>query len=165
MIAMNIIIEPATKDNLQAIDSVQRAAFIQELWEPTSLFQNIINHGPDFCFIAMAEDRSQCAGYVLSYPTDRTRTDFEDGPTALQSAPNCLYLHDLCVSPDFRGMRIAKQLLQKLEEQTKAHKLPAIIGLSVQDSAAFWEKCGFIAGASCRYHGEPAIKIRKTIEL
>lgn len=156
-----IKISAAAVNDLEHIDHIQRQAFIEELWEPKSLFHSILKAGKGFCFVACLEENY--AGYILAYPTCQDRQDFEQGPVRQTEGHDCVYLHDLCVSPDYRGQRVAQSLLYALEVSVKKAGYKNITGISVQNTQEFWQRQEFMIGDHCTYHGEAAVKFHKNL--
>jgi|GEM_PF-2421113 len=154
-------IRQMTLADLPAIDQVQQASFIEELWEDMSLFQGILDKYDRASFVA--EKRGIVLGYLLTHPSRIDRDDFENGCEDLNSSEDHLYIHDLCVHPDGRGMGIANLLLSKLEEFAKENGFHKFAGIAVQDAESFWLKQGLKQLKPYPYHGEPGTLMVKEL--
>jgi N-acetylglutamate synthase-like GNAT family acetyltransferase len=54
-----------------------------------------------------------------------------------------MYIHDIAVNPEARGLGVADHLLQRLEEAVRGSAISLWHLVSVQGSQGFWEKRGF----------------------
>ncbi len=144
-----------TTADLPAIDAVQHASFVPELWEDMSLFEGILAHYGRASFVA--EKDGVVLGYLITHPTYIERDDFEDGCKDLDGGEDHLYVHDLCVSPDGRGMGIAKLLLERLDVFARENGFLKYCAIAVQDAESFWLKQGFEVVKSYPYNGEPGV--------
>ena len=128
-------------DDLQQVYHMQTTGFTENLWESIDVFKQILIDHPEGGFVAEVEAR--IVAYILSQPADETRDDFDTGHWEIRGDEECLYLHDLCLSPEARGAGVAQSLIARLEKH--AHKkFKKIIGISVQGTQEFWSKKGFI---------------------
>jgi GNAT superfamily N-acetyltransferase len=59
--------------------------------------------------------------------------------------PDCLYLHDLAVGPQARGLGLGPLLVAQALAQARREGLPWSALVSVQGSQAFWRQRGFTA--------------------
>ncbi len=60
-------------------------------------------------------------------------------------APDCLYLHDLAVGPQARGLGLGPRLVTHALSQARRERLAWAALVSVQGSQAFWRQQGFAA--------------------
>ena len=86
----------------------------------------------------------QMAGYLLAYPSvlgniTALAAAFPQYPNA-----NCLYLHDMAVSSDFRGQSLAPKLLANAAAEAKQMGLQALALVAVQGAEGYWSKQGFV---------------------
>ena len=82
--------------------------------------------------------------------------DFGKQLPVVTGGETTLYIHDLCVSPEQRGRGIGRLLYDGMMESLGPRKFKEIVAVAVQDSAAFWQKCGFEIGAPYTYPGGAA---------
>jgi len=154
-------IRQMTVSDLPAIDRVQRASFVPELWEDMSLFEGVLEGYERSSFVA--HKSGELLGYLLTYPTILERDDFEDGLKDLCGEEDHIYIHDLCVHPDGRGKGIANALLEQLEIFAKDNGFTKFCGIAVQGTESFWRKHGFKKLKPYPYHGEPGVLMIKTV--
>lgn len=132
------------------IDKLGTCTYPGNYDESTESFQSKIVHNPHTCWVATVD--GYVAGYVIafpyvlgdSYPINQIYSPIEN--------PNCLYIHDLCVSPVFRGLGLAKSLIERvlsLDNKTIA----LVAGMQ---SHSFWHKLGFKPEHEVDYYGMPA---------
>ena len=57
---------------------------------------------------------------------------------------NCLYLHDMAISSDFRGQSLAPALLAYASIEAKKLGLQALALVAVQGAEGYWAKQGFV---------------------
>ena len=147
--------------DLTSINEVQRAAYIPELLEDMSIFELILENDSQSSFVAF--DDGRMSAYVLSYPSMLDRDDFESGWRDLTGEENTLYIHDLCVHPDYRGQGIAQRLFGKAEAYAREKDMEQLAGIAVQNSENFWSKFGFKALKPFSYHGESGFLMVKNL--
>lgn len=98
---------------------------------------------PSQCFVASL--RGEIVGYLFAL-----LWRFES-PPALNSltcvvpeSPDCLYLHDLAVSPDARSAGVGRALVERFFAALKESHMPRAALIAVQASAPYWERFGFM---------------------
>ena len=85
------------------------------------------------------------AGYAFSHPWtlgDAPALDALLG--ALPPAQDCLYLHDLALSPEARGHGAAAAAIDRLTALAAAEGLPAMALVAVRGTHTFWARAGFV---------------------
>lgn len=101
------------------------------------------------CFVA---DLDGIVGYVISFPYLVGKSYPIDSFYEEVEKPNCWYIHDLCVSKEFRGKGIAKELANQITNNgEKVFCLTAVLG-----SDNFWNKVGFRSFFDLEYCGRSA---------
>lgn len=157
----NFTIRQMQIGDLHDVYHVQTLGFTEDLWESTETFKQILTDYPSGSFVA--EVGGNIVAYILSQPADETREDFDTGHWEIRGDEECLYLHDLCLSPDVRGTGIAQALVDQLGEYAK-NKFKKIVGISVQDTQKFWTKRGFIMHHECGYLTQSGTFMTKILE-
>ncbi len=61
----------------------------------------------------------------------------------LTNNPDTIYIHDLSVAPEKRGMQLGSMLVEQVLKAAKAKKFMYVSLIAVQDSTDFWCKFGF----------------------
>lgn len=69
-----------------------------------------------------------------------------------QDEPNCWYIHDICVSSEFRGKGIARELAKTVMTTDSS----VFCLTAVQNSENFWERLGFRSFFELDYYGARA---------
>jgi GNAT superfamily N-acetyltransferase len=151
-------ITPVTKNELTEIDVIQRLGYPSELVEDMGLFEKILEQENTIAYLCFFDEK--IAGYVIGYPTDRAQKDFQSGPVPTQN-PDMMYLHDLCVHPDYRGKGMSKGLLDAFEKKAKEGKFKGVIATAVNGAIPYWERQGYKAIEDSNYRGTKAARIEK----
>lgn len=115
----------------------------------------------------------EIAGYLLYQPFFRGEI-FHDGDTEKleqaiatyrsQGGPssddqgvakaNCLYTHELSISPKFRGKGLTSPLTSYVEEVAKSTGFDWLTLVSLPTPHAFWKKCGYQTHSEIDYEGQ-----------
>lgn len=147
-----ISVRPMKVSDLSDVHDIQCAGYAEIFHEPVSMFHEIVSIYDKLSYVAVKN--LKIVGYLLSQPSDEYRDDFVDGIWSISGNEECVYLHDLCVYPDYHKHGIARLLFSQFCEQAKNEGFKRIIGVCVQGSAPFWQKRGFTIGDSYPYNGE-----------
>jgi ribosomal protein S18 acetylase RimI-like enzyme len=144
-----IAIREMQMTDLQGVYDVQKQSFKESFWEPIEMFQKILEAYPQGCFVA--EKAGKIVAYAVSQPTDESREDFDSGYWEITGGEDCLYFHDLCLLPEARGQGIAQTLFSSVLDHARENGFKKMIGISVQETEAFWIKMGFEMGHGYQY--------------
>lgn len=98
------------------------------------------------CFVA---DVDGIIGYIISFPYLIGKSCPIDCFFEPVDNPNCWYIHDLCVSEDFRNKGVAKNLVKTVLNNHNVFCLT-----SVMNSEDFWSKFGFRSFLEIDYYGK-----------
>lgn len=159
---MSPSIRPMREKDLPAVHVMQFATFAPELYEEIELLTRVFKTSPESCFVA-ENSNSAIGGYLLSYPSQIDRDDFETGPRPLTGAEDALYIHDLCIGPALQRTGLGKALLDKARFFAESRNIKHLCGIAVGNAAPFWMHQGFSINRKCTYHDTPALWI--TLEL
>jgi ribosomal protein S18 acetylase RimI-like enzyme len=146
-----VSIRHASNEDLPGIMRLQGESYPASIHEPVSLFERIIGASPDTCLAA--ESEGVLAGYLVAHPIPDDFEDFGHGPPPLSGSETALYLHDACVGTAHRNQGVGRLLFDVLNAHLESNGFTTITAIAVQDSEAFWEKCGFAIGAPYTYPG------------
>lgn len=144
---MSVIVEPIIADKLQSVEDLGTLTYPDNYYEGQASFKSKILGYPKGCFLARKQD--EVVGYIISFPYLLNELYPINEPYVTVTSPSCLYIHDLCVSKDHRGEKIATALFHEVLKQG----LSPIALVSVLDSERFWNKFGFISQRSFDYYG------------
>lgn len=139
----------AEASDLNAILEVQKACYYDIEPESAQSMRTKILGSPSTCFVCARENaqgQEEVGGYLLALPIERTQLPPLNAPVYKQPvSPDCLYLHDMAVSPAWRGSGVASALLEAFERVFNAHDFKSAALVAIQGSSSFWQKQGFSA--------------------
>jgi ribosomal protein S18 acetylase RimI-like enzyme len=147
---MDINIRPTRAEDLPFIDGLGTCNYPENYFEGQASFASKITGNPETCWVATAD--GYVIGYVIAFPYVLGEAYPIDHVYTPVAAPDCLYLHDLCVSPLWRKLGVARRLAQTiLDGQWNTVALVAVM-----NSQGFWETLGFGVERWLDYYGLPA---------
>lgn len=140
----SLMIKYIAQKDLDFVIEIQRCSYTPNYHERKNVFQNRINLFRHGCKMAFLDDYP--IAYLFSHPW---RMDFplvalDTLITRLPDDPDCLYIHDISVHPNFRGRGIGKQMVTEAKNISRKLNLKYMILVAVQDSEKFWEQSGFV---------------------
>ncbi|PLK48742.1 N-acetyltransferase [Uliginosibacterium sp. TH139] len=132
-------IRPMRPADLPAAFALQCRVYPDVYHEPQEALASRLEAGPAFCWVA--EQGGQLAGYVFAHP-------WSGAPPPLhEPLPACvaehLFLHDLAVCPNHRGMAAGRQLYACVAGEALRAGLDRIRLVAVGSASAFWQRQGF----------------------
>ncbi|QGM96421.1 GNAT family N-acetyltransferase [Methylocystis parvus] len=120
-----------------------------DLPERPEVFEEKARLFPAGCFV-LAKDGA-LVGYAISHPWrlyDIPPLDAFLG--ALPPSPDCLFLHDVALTPGARGDGATAHLIQRLCNVARKERLAFLALTSVYGTAGFWAETGFQAASDER---------------
>ena len=138
---MDLDWRPLTEADLDAVNRIAEAVHVG-LGERPAVFAEKRRLYPRGCLALVFRDR--VAGYLFSHPWtlgDAPPLDAFLG--VLPVSPDCLYLHDIAISAEARGLGAAAVAIARLTELAARERLPALALVSVHDAGPFWLRAGF----------------------
>ncbi len=136
------IIRDLNQSDLPTVMQIQQSAYPPALWESTTLFEHKLSLFPIGC-LGMIKDRILCA-YLFCHPWKFNQHIALNTTTiALPHDADTLYLHDLVVSPSFRNVGIARQMINRCFALTDSLHFKTITLVAVNESTKFWTNFGF----------------------
>ncbi|MDF3127444.1 GNAT family N-acetyltransferase [Rheinheimera sp. 1928-s] len=121
---------------------VQQDCYSEELVESAAVMAARIAACSQTCWGYFIEQ--QMAGYLLAYPSVLGSITPLAAAFPLYQNANCLYLHDMAISVDFRGQSLAPELLKHATAETEKMGLQALALVAVQGAEGYWAKQGFV---------------------
>lgn len=97
---------------------------------------------PAGCLIASVQGAT--VGYTVSHPGVVGRPPALD--TLLGTLPtdaDCLYIHDVALLPEARGLRLGEAVIAILADVARNHGFRRLALTAVNNSTAFWSRQGF----------------------
>jgi ribosomal protein S18 acetylase RimI-like enzyme len=147
--------------DLDRVNVMQHLSYPPGLHEDMTLFKKIILARGSLCLVGKIDEVVE--GYVIGYPAIPTRDDFERGYQPLTGQETVMYLHDLCINPEKRGLYIARDLVQAFEEETRERGFEKILAVAIEDALPYWLKQNYRALEAYEYRGHPARRIEKNM--
>lgn len=138
-----------TKDSdFSNISKLGSNSYSDEYYEDDESFKSKIENCYEGCLVA---DVDGIVGYIISFPYIVGKSFPINSIYTPIKESNCWYIHDLCVSKDFRGKGIAADLAKNIILNKKIIALTA-----VQNSESFWKNFGFRSFFEIEYCGKKA---------
>lgn len=128
--------------DLPTVLQIQQECFDATTLESPQSFQAKLNASPETCFVAA--HGPQVIGYLIALPADSTNPPPLNGDDChLPQEPDCLYLHDLSVSPSARGRGVAEALIAAFFARLTQLQLTQARLTAVNSSSSYWSRYGF----------------------
>jgi GNAT superfamily N-acetyltransferase len=155
-------IKQLSVQDIPAVLEVQVQCYIPELNERGDTFLKKLRLFPKGC-MGYWQD-SLLGAYVFSHPWKTGEiVPLDFGLNSLPADADCLYIHDLAVSPRLRGKGVGNQLVQQLFKIADSLGIKDFTLVAVQDSEPFWSKYGFRIREEMTYGANvPASKMTLT---
>jgi ribosomal protein S18 acetylase RimI-like enzyme len=83
------------------------------------------------------------AAYVFFHPYHDDVVKPLDLMLVLSGTEDCIYLHDIAVHHRYRGMGLARMLMESVDHETRRGGFEVQCLVAVQNSQDFWKKYGF----------------------
>ena len=139
-----IDIRMMTVDDIPAVLDIQAVCYTELTPESDTSLHAKLAASRSTCFIASLE--GDTVGYLISLPWECSNPPMLNAETCqLPDSPNCLYLHDLAVTPRARQFGVGRALVETFLNQLRESDLGRASLVAVQDSAPYWERYGFRA--------------------
>ena len=141
-VQQSLIIRPAQEEDVAAIFALQKHCYSENFHESEKAFLSKINGAKGFCWVA--ERHNTLLAYLMSVPAKTTYLPCLNTENYQQpEGADILYLHDMAIAPQARGLGLKRLLLDKaLACAEQAHFTRAVL-IAVQNSVPIWEKEGF----------------------
>ncbi|HRY31649.1 MAG TPA: GNAT family N-acetyltransferase [Bacteroidales bacterium] len=128
-------------DDISNVMNIQKQDYSNDLQEDRNVFIQILNVFSEGVFGVF--DGDNLAGYLFSHPYLLNQVKPLNSQLYLTGEENCLYLHDMAISPDYRGMGLAKRLFERFLFTSEKIGFESQRLVAVQNSAEFWGRFGF----------------------
>ncbi|MFO1251952.1 MAG: GNAT family N-acetyltransferase [Inhella sp.] len=131
--------------DLPALLRVQRACYGAGFNETEAVFAARLHQSPQSAWCV--DDRArpgELAAYLVGYPSRLGKITPLHGEFEPALSPDCLYLHDLAVSPLCQGQALGPRLVRHAwAEAQRLWGLQASALVAVQSSLPFWQRLGY----------------------
>lgn len=127
--------------DLPVLMTIQQACYQPELNESAAIMAARLASNPGWCWALRHHE--QLAAYLLSRPARSGQVTPLDGEFSAEEAPDCLYLHDLAVSPAYAGQGLGRMLVAHATAVARHHGWLRLALVCVQTALPFWQQLGF----------------------
>ncbi|QIR15349.1 GNAT family N-acetyltransferase [Shewanella aestuarii] len=121
--------------------AIQHDCYQQITPEPLSVMQSKWHRSPQSCFVV--EYKNQVIAYVLAHPWYQAKAPKLDMVLPSIKQADCLYIHDMAVSPKAQGLGIANKLVAEVKNAMTLLNFNGIGLIAIQGACAFWRKHQF----------------------
>ena len=137
----NFQIRSCHQDDLESVLNIQQACYPAALNESKAIWFQRLKDASEYIWIA--EISGKVCAYLACYPSRQGKIAPLDSAFQACRDADCLYFHDLAVSPEFAGQQIGRKLVSYALEMAKCHNFRHAALVCVQNARAFWQGCGF----------------------
>lgn len=144
-----IIVRNMREADLPCVMQIQQQCYHEIEPESLQAMQAKLHASPHTCFVAQIHQNAQgshrqIAGYMLVLPWRRhTLPALNASQCELPAQPDCLYLHDLAVMPEFRGYGVGRQLFKAFKAILQHTGFGCATLVAIQNSVSYWRRFGF----------------------
>lgn len=131
------------EDDWAAIVAIENAAYTDIAPESKDTLRSRVLLSPETCFLAVNDDDAVLGCCFAHRWVSQGAPALHEVVQTLPESKN-LYLHDLAVAPEARGLGVASLLCRELLARAGQKRFLSITLVSVQNSADFWKKFGFV---------------------
>ncbi|MEO6871446.1 MAG: GNAT family N-acetyltransferase [Chthoniobacterales bacterium] len=133
---------PMTEHDLDAVAAIAAIGF-PDHYEGRDIFANRLAVFPAGCF-SLGGKNGHLLGYLIAYPWLRESAPVLNGRIeAIPPNADLIYLHDLALLPEVRGLGKARAIVEQLVISVRAEGWPALGLVAVNNAASFWMRQGF----------------------
>lgn len=125
---------------------IQAQCYVSAFHEPTASFSSKLMAAPNACWLALVNDLA--VGYLITLPIEADGEPHLPGlsdtsPRVAATHPNWLYIHDMAVMPDQRGMKLGSLLITQALAFAHQEGIQHMGLIAVQGSQSYWQSFGF----------------------
>lgn len=158
------MIRTVTDSDWPQIMAIQSQVYYDVTPEPLAVMRDKWLRSPDLCFVYCAKDNpEQVGGYLLAHTWAGTSLPKLGQLLPQNDEEEFVFLHDLAISSAYQGQGVGPKLVNHLMTRAACLDWNEFRLVSVQGSAAFWQRFGFKASqlnaAAC--YGEDALVMHK----
>ena len=164
-----IHIRPMQATDIAGVLAVQALCYAPAMNESADTIQYRLQQAADFAWVA--DTPLGVVAYLVTYPSQLGKLTRLGEAFQVSNSADCLYLHDLAVSPNGKGLGLGQRLVGHAFAIARSRALRHAALVSVQDSGDYWRSLGFAAkeidqpGQRAALASYPAPAIYMTREL
>ena len=137
-------LRPAHHADVPEILRIQAQCYTEIEPETADAYLNKLEQAPDCAFVIEDASCKQVLAYLFALPIQiEAPPELDAQDFVCPATANCLYLHDLAIAPNARGLGLSRPLMQAFFAAAQARRLPWASLIAIQDSQAFWQAYGF----------------------
>lgn len=143
---MEIKVQPLHQRHIDDVLRLQKTAYAEHFLEDADSFIAKLNASVETSWAAWRD--GVMVGYLVAVPMMTGEgLDLNTSQISRVSLADAsvMYIHDITVDPEARGLGVADLMLRQLEGVVAGSAISEWHLVSVQGSQGFWEKRGFVA--------------------
>lgn len=142
--ASDLRIDAFTQADLPAALAIQRQVYPSSLIEDEAAFASRLDATPTYSLVARQD--GELLGYLLAHGWKRGSPPSLGPLPERERASEVLFLHDLAVSPQRRGLDTGQRLIARAFATARADGLHDAELIAVAGAAEYWRRLGFEEG-------------------
>jgi ribosomal protein S18 acetylase RimI-like enzyme len=151
-----------TSDDIEEVTKIQKLCYNKLYWESCETFAGMVDVYPTGCIGLYVND--PLSGYVFFHPYQEDRVKPLNHVFKLDGTEDCVYLHDLAIHPNYRGLGLSKILMDLVDLETCNIDFVTHCLVAVQDSHSFWQRYGFKKIKEVENYGLHAYYMKRRIQ-
>lgn len=151
-----------TLDEIEEVTKIQKLCYNKLFWESGDSFAGMIAVYPKGCIGLYVNDL--LSGYVFFHPYHEDRIKPLNHVFELVGTEDCVYLHDLAILPNYRGLDLSRILTDIVDLETCNSGFVTQCLVAVQGSYTFWQKVGFKIIKEVENYGHHAYYMKRRIQ-
>lgn len=153
---MSVILRLMQPSDIPAVIALQDSCYSDALFEPPALLAARLASATQSCWLA-ENPIGELLAYLFSYPSLLGKITVLATDFVVADKPELLYLHDMAVSEQARGLGLAKLLLASAKQYAKQLNLTQLALVAVQGSVPYWQKQGFVVQEKLNQDAQAAL--------
>lgn len=142
--------------DISAVLALQDSCYSDALYEPPALLATRLASAAASCWLA-ENSTGELLAYLFSYPSLPGKITVLATDFVVADKPELLYLHDMAVSKQARGLGLAKMLLASAKQYAQQLGVTQLALVAVQGSVPYWQKQGFVVQAHVGQDAQAAL--------
>ena len=140
---MKFEIKQMTVPDLEEIFVLQTLAFPPELVESKAAFTVKLHAFPTGCLTAKVDNK--IIGYLFTIPWLKNRViEVNASDLSQPGEADCLYIHDLALDPQYRGMKVGNALVAEAQKMAQENGFAWMTLVAVRGADRYWKKFDFV---------------------
>lgn len=159
-----VTINRITPEQIPFVLEIQRNSYSERYIENSHIFTQMITVYPQGSLGVWVE--GIFAAYIFFHPYHSNRIKPLNLSLVLNGKEDCMYLHDMAVHQNYRGMAITRILMDRVDHETRRENFEVQYLVAVQNSRDYWIKYGFKTVTMIESYGEnPAYYMKRNLYL